>query len=100
MEFYLNQKSLPMIRKCGNCRFYHSEFGSCSLTYVSSAYEHEKKIFLSVQNNHYCPKHKFRNEEVLKKEAVIVEIESLSEAMRIINDTKQVKEIKKNYNAE
>jgi hypothetical protein len=36
----------------------------------------------------------------LIKEAVIVEIESLSEAMRIINDTKQVKEIKKNYNAE
>lgn len=89
-----------MIRKCANCKFFHTEFSSCSLIHVTSAYEHEKKIFLSVQKNHYCHNHKFRNEELLIKEAVIVEISSLSEAMRIINDTKQVKEIKKNYNAE
>ena len=47
MEFYLNQKSLPMIRKCGNCRFYHKDFNSCSVIKVTNAYDHQKNIFLT-----------------------------------------------------
>ncbi len=95
MEFYLNQKSLPMIRKCGNCRFFHREFSSCSLLFVTSAYEYEKKIFLSVGENLYCDKHKFRNEDILEQEAIKVEIDSIHDAMKMINDSKSVKEYKK-----
>jgi hypothetical protein len=100
MEFYLNQKSLPMIRKCGNCRFFYKEYESCSLKHVTSAYEHTKKLFLQVSENLYCPDHVFKNEETLKKEAILVEIESLEKAMKMISDAKSLKEIKRGYNVE
>lgn len=97
MEFYLNQKSLPMIRKCGSCKFYHKEFQSCSLMRVTNAYDHSKKIFLSVGENLYCEKHKFKNEETLKDEAIVVEYDSIEEAMEVIKKAKAVKDIKKSY---
>jgi hypothetical protein len=95
MEFYLNQKSLPMIRKCGNCHFFHKEYQSCSLIKVTNAYDHSKSIFLTVGENLYCEKHSFRNEDFLKYEAIVVEYDSLKEAMEVIKKAKAVKDVKK-----
>lgn len=88
-----------MIRKCGNCVHYNYKYNSCSIYQVTSAYEHEKKIFLTVGENLYCDRHQFRNEDLLKREAVVVELESLSEAMKMISEHKIIKQTKKNYNA-
>ena len=95
MEFYLNQKSLPMIRKCGNCRFYHKEFGSCSLMKVTNAYDHEKNIFLTTGENLYCDRHRFKNEDTLREEAIVVEYESIEQAMAVIKKAKAVKDVKR-----
>lgn len=95
MEFYLNQKSLPMIRKCGNCRFYHKDFTSCSIIKVTNAYDHQKNIFLTVGENLYCDKHKFKNEDTLRDEAIIVEYDNIEEAMGVINNAKAVKDVRK-----
>lgn len=95
MEFYLNQKSLPMIRKCGNCRFFHKEFTSCSKIRVTSAYDHKKNIFLTTGENLYCENHKFKNEEILKDEAIVVDYESIEEAMEVIKKAKAVRDVKK-----
>jgi hypothetical protein len=94
MEFYLNQKSLPMIRKCANCKYFHRDFKSCSLLQITNAYDHKKKIFLQVGENLYCNNHTFRNEDFLKKEAIVVEYESLSQAMEVINKNKMLKDVK------
>lgn len=98
MEFYLNQKSLPMIRKCGSCKFFHTEFNSCSLMRVTNAYDHSKNIFLTVGENLYCEKHKFKNEETLKEEAIVVEYESIEAAMEVIKKSKAVRDIKQRNN--
>ena len=95
MEFFLNQKSLPMIRKCGNCRFFYKEFGSCSLYKITSAYDYSKNIFLTTGENLYCEKHKFKNEDILKEEAIVVEYESIEEAMEVIKKSKVLKDVKK-----
>jgi carbonic anhydrase len=95
MEFYLNQKSLPMIRKCGNCRFFHKDFASCSLIKVTNAYDHKKNIYLTVGENLFCDNHKFKNEDTLKEEAILVEYDNIDEAMEVINKSKAVKDVKK-----
>lgn len=84
-----------MIRKCGNCRFFHKQYGSCSLIRITNAYDHKKNIFLTVGENLYCEKHKFKNEETLKEEAIVVEYPSIDEAMEVINKAKELKDIKK-----
>lgn len=84
-----------MIRKCGNCRFFHKDFTSCSLIKVTNAYDHKKNIFLSVGENLYCDKHKFKNEDTLKEEAIVVEYDSIEEAMEVINKSRAVKDVKK-----
>jgi hypothetical protein len=95
MEFYLNQKSLPMIRKCGNCRFFHKEFSSCSLIKVTNAYDYSKNIFLTTGENLYCENHKFKNEDILKEEAIVVEFSSIEEAMEVIKKSKVLKDVRK-----
>ena len=94
MEFYLNQKSLPMIRKCASCRFYIKDYQACSLMSVTNAYDYNKKIYMNTGDNLYCESHEFKNEETLKKEAVIVEFDSVLEAMESINKSKEIKVIK------
>ena len=96
MEFYLNQKSLPMIRKCSSCKFYHTEFKSCSLIRVTNAFDHQKNIYLTTGDNLYCDKHTFFNESILKEEAIIVEYEDIQSAMKVIQKAKEIK----NYNKE
>jgi hypothetical protein len=49
-----------------------------------------------VGDNLYCEKHKFKNEETLKDEAIVVEYDSIEEAMEVIKKAKQVKDIKQN----
>ena len=97
MEFYLNQKSLPMIRKCSSCRFYHTEFKSCSLMRVTNAFDHKKNIFLTTGDNLYCDKHRFKNEDILREEAIVVEYENIEEAMRVIQQAKDLKVLKDDY---
>lgn len=84
-----------MIRKCSNCKYFYKEYGSCSIMKVTNAYDHKKNIFLQVGENLYCEKHKFKNEDTLKDEAIIVEYETIEEAMEVIQKAKAVKEIKK-----
>jgi hypothetical protein len=98
MEFYLNQKSLPMIRKCGNCKNYNDRYMSCRLMQITSAYDHQKEIFLETGENLYCESHEFKNEKILKAEANRVELKDVKEAMEIINNSKQVKEKYNNIN--
>ena len=97
MEFYLNQKSLPMIRKCSSCRFYHTDYKSCSLMRVTNAFDHKKNIFLTTGDNLYCDKHKFKNEDILKEEAIVVEYENIEEAMKVIQQAKELKVMKDDY---
>lgn len=98
MEFYLNQKSLPMIRKCGNCKNYNDRYMSCRLMLITSAYDHQKEIFLETGENLYCTSHEFKNEKVLNAEANRVELADVKEAMEIINNSKQVKDKYNNIN--
>jgi hypothetical protein len=95
MEFYLNQKSIPMIRKCANCRHFYAEYESCSLKRVTSAYDHKKNIFLRVGENLFCEEHIFRNEATLRDEAIIAEYSGIEEAMEIVNKARLIKDYKK-----
>lgn len=97
MEFYLNQKSLPMIRKCGNCKNFNQRYMSCRLIKILSAYDHQKEIFLETGENLYCNEHEFKNERILAAEAERVELDGVKEAMSIINNAKVVRENKGNY---
>lgn len=97
MIFYLNQKSLPMIRKCGNCKYYNDRHMSCRLIVISNAYDHDKEIFLETGENLYCTNHEFKNERVLSSEAEQVELSGVKEAMEIIKNAKQIRENKANH---
>lgn len=97
MEFFLNQKSLPMIRKCGNCKNFNQRYSSCNLISILSAYDHGKVIYLETGENLYCDDHEFKNERILRADAERVELKDVHEAMDIINNAKQVKENKGNY---
>jgi hypothetical protein len=97
MEFYLNQKSLPMIRKCGNCKNWNQRYMSCRLMKILSAYDHNKEIFLETGENLFCVEHEFKNERILAAEAERVELNGVKEAMEVINNAKVVKENKSNY---
>jgi hypothetical protein len=88
MEFYLNQKSMPMIRKCANCQFYNASQKKCNKIYVKNAYDHSKLVHLNIGDNLYCEKHQYKNEEILKNNAVVVEYKSIKEAMDIIQHKK------------
>jgi hypothetical protein len=94
MQFYLNQKSVPLIRRCINCVFFNEHNATCSKHIVASAYDHDKEILLKVSDNLYCPQHNFYKEDELKKEAVVIELNSIQEAMDIILS----KKAEKNYN--
>jgi type III secretory pathway component EscU len=95
MEFYLNQKSMPIVRRCLNCRFYKQELQSCSVIRVSSAYNHEKLMHIKVSDNFYCEKHKFINENELSKSAVKIELDDVQSAMDLINQRKQFNQDRK-----
>lgn len=86
-----------MIRKCSSCRFYHTEFKSCSLMRVTNAFDHKKNIFLTTGDNLYCDKHRFKNEDILREEAIVVEYENIEEAMRVIQQAKDLKVLKDDY---
>jgi hypothetical protein len=64
---------------------------------VTNAFDHNKNIFLTTGDNLYCEKHKFKNEQILREEAIIVEYESIEEAMKVIDKAKNLKEQKRDY---
>jgi hypothetical protein len=88
MEFYLNQKSLPLIRRCQNCKFYNPNNQLCIAHTVHSAYDHHRDIYLKTSDNLYCNKHNFEKEQELKETAVTIELPSIQAAMDIINERK------------
>jgi hypothetical protein len=63
---------------------------------ITSAYDHNKEIFLETGENLYCPNHEFKNERILSVEANRVELKDVKEAMEMINNAKAVKESKYN----
>lgn len=89
-----------MIRKCGNCRFFHREFNSCSKIKVTNAYDHKKNIFLTVGENLYCDNHKFKNEDILRDEAIVVEYANIEEAMEVINKAKAIRDVRQSRGEE
>lgn len=95
MQFYLNQKSLPMIRKCGNCVHFNSNFETCSLIQVVKAYDHTKKIYPHVSENLFCKNHEFKNEEVLRQQGMIVEYDSVQDAVNVIERAKAISQAKR-----
>ena len=62
---------------------------------VTNAFDHQKNIFLTTGDNLYCERHKFKNEEILKDEAIVAEYCSIEEAMRVIEKAKTLKEVKR-----
>jgi len=64
---------------------------------ITSAYDHDKEIFLETGENLYCEHHEFKNERILNAEAERVELHGVKEAMEVINNAKQVRENKGNY---
>jgi hypothetical protein len=70
------------------------EFSSCHLMQITNAYDYTKKIYMNTGDNLYCEKHNFKNEETLANNAIIVEFDSVLEAMESINKSKEVKSVK------
>lgn len=64
---------------------------------VTNAFDHNKNIFLTTGDNLYCEKHKFKNEQILKEEAIVVEYDSIEDAMKVIDKAKNLKEQKRDY---
>jgi len=64
---------------------------------ITSAYDHDKEIFLETGENLYCEHHEFKNERILNAEAERVELHGVKVAMEVINNAKQVRENKGNY---
>jgi hypothetical protein len=88
MNFYLNKKSMPMIRKCANCKFYNILHKKCNKIHIYNAYDHCKLVYLNLGDNLYCEQHQFNNEDMLKKNAVVVEYNSVKDAMEVIQNKK------------
>jgi hypothetical protein len=64
---------------------------------VTNAFDHKKNIFLTTGDNLYCDKHKFKNEDILREEAIVVEYENIEEAMKVIQQAKDLKVLKDDY---
>jgi len=64
---------------------------------VTNAFDHKKNIYLTTGDNLYCDKHKFKNEDILKDEAIVVEYENIDEAMQVIQQAKDLKVLKDDY---
>jgi len=64
---------------------------------VTNAFDHKKNIFLTTGDNLYCDKHRFKNEDILREEAIVVEYENIEEAMRVIQQAKDLKVLKDDY---
>jgi hypothetical protein len=64
---------------------------------VTNAFDHKKNIFLTTGDNLYCDKHKFKNEDILREEAIVVEYENIEEAMKVIQQAKELKVMKDDY---
>jgi hypothetical protein len=68
---------------------------------VTNAFDHKKNIYLATGDNLYCDRHKFKNEEILRDEAIVVDYENIDEAMLVIQQAKELKVVKgQNYNSD
>ena len=68
---------------------------------VTNAFDHKKNIYLTTGDNLYCDRHKFKNEEILREEAIVVDYENIEEAMLVIQQAKELKVVKgQNYNSD
>jgi hypothetical protein len=64
---------------------------------VTNAFDYKKNIYLTTGDNLYCERHKFKNEEILQDEAIVVEYKTIEDAMRVIDQAKNLKEHKRDY---
>jgi len=64
---------------------------------VTNAFDYKKNIYLTTGDNLYCERHKFKNEEILQDEAIVVEYKTIEDAMRVIDHAKNLKEHKRDY---
>ena len=68
---------------------------------VTNAFYHKKNIYLTTGDNLYCDRHKFKNEEILREEAIVVDYENIEEAMLVIQQAKELKVMKgQTYNSD
>jgi hypothetical protein len=68
---------------------------------VTNAFDHKKNIYLTTGDNLYCDRHKFKNEEILREEAIVVDYENIEEAMLVIQQAKELKVMKgQTYNSD
>ena len=68
---------------------------------ITNAFDHKKNIYLTTGDNLYCDRHKFKNEEILREEAIVVDYENIEEAMLVIQQAKELKVVKgQNYNSD
>jgi len=52
---------------------------------------------LTTGDNLDCERKKFKNEEILQDEAIVVEYKTIEDAMRVIDQAKNLKEHKRDY---
>ena len=64
---------------------------------VTNAFDYKKNVYLTTGDNLYCERHKFKNEEILQDEAIVVEYKTIEDAMRVIDQAKNLKEHKRDY---
>jgi hypothetical protein len=64
---------------------------------VTNAFDHHKNIYLTTGDNLYCDNHKFKNEDILREEAIVVEYNNIEEAMKVIQQAKELKIMKNDY---
>ena len=68
---------------------------------VTNAFDHKKNIYLTTGDNLYCDRHKFKNEEILREEAIVVDYENIEEAMLVIQQAKELTVMKgQTYNSD
>ena len=56
--------------------------------YKKITFDYKKNIYLTTGDNLYCERHKFKNEEILQDEAIVVEYKTIEDAMRVIDQAK------------
>ena len=85
-----------MIRRCFNCSHFTPGVNSCDLVPIKNAYNHKKKEYFTTRENNYCAGHRFKNEDILEKEAIVVEYDTVLDALNEITEKHKLRDFKKN----
>jgi hypothetical protein len=72
---YKNKNGDPIIRKCGNCKYWNGmsgDNGYCKMLPLLFAYSLESSMFAITPKFTLCEKHVLRNEEILQTQSETV----------------------------